>query len=210
MMFSFYNFDKMKFFLFLNIVFFLCISLETRLLMEYNASIVPLMIILAVFGFETLALKLKKLSAGRLAAFLLIFYCICSPLSISHIKQYISSGKLPLNPVEMYSFTEKINSLPGNTVLSGWEGLSAFSSKQTLHEQNYAISYVSDYIDKPTKEKFNLFIREDYKKLVDNADADIIIFDASNAAHLSGLDDNIRTNYKAAFEYKYITVFVKK
>jgi len=214
MLFSLYNLDKVKIFLLLNIVAFLIINLTTRLLMEYNTSILPLMIILAVFGFENFMHQLKKIlrnvSSLKFAIVLLIIYCISSPFSIYHIKQFISSGKLPLNPVELYYFNKKIDSLKGETVLSSWEGLSVFSSKRTLFKENYAISYVSDFIDKETKAKYNLFIREDYRKLVDDHVADIIIFDSANGAQLSGLDDNIRINYKEAFEYNYITVFIRK
>ena len=93
---------------------------------------------------------------------------------------------------------------------AGLGGLSVFSSKKTLYKENYVISYVSDLIDEDTKRKYDLITRIDYKRLVDSAAVDIIIFDAANGAHLYGMEDAIGLNYKTEFEFKHITVYTRK
>jgi len=213
-LFSLNKTNRISVFLLFNIVIFLLAHFPSRLLMEYNTTILPLIIILAVLGYDNFVTKLSQIfrikSQLKLAIILLVLYILVSPLSIYHIKQKITRDHLPLNPLELFDFNQKINALNGKTILSSWEGLSVFSSKETLFKDNYAITFVNEYIDSTTKDKYNLITNEDYKKLIYQSKPDIIIFDNSNAAHLSELDDIIRVGYNITFTYNDIDVFERK
>lgn len=213
-LFSLKNIEKLKLFLLLMVLSFFLFHIPTRLLSEYNTTILPLLMILAVFGlsdFSDMAIRLKKkFNPQKFAVVLLIIYCLLAPFSIYHIKQYLVSSKLPLNPVELNDFTTKLDSVKGNTVVASWEGLSAFSSKETMYKENYAIPFISDSIDDLTKKKYGLILHDDYKILIEGSVPDIVIFDETNATNIYGLENEINAKYKREFEYKYIKVFVRK
>jgi hypothetical protein len=172
------------------------------------------MIYLAVFGYENFLTLLKKryklLNLKKINIALIILYFTLSPLSLYRVKQILFHQKLTMNSAEFYTFNNRLNQTSGTTVLSSWEGLSAFSNKQTLYKENYVLSYIGDLVDKDTKAKYGLVTREYYKKMIEDKFPDIIVFDAGNAAHLSGLENSIRAGYEEAFEYNTVTVYTKK
>jgi hypothetical protein len=212
-LFSIHKVDKFRAFLMLNVISYILINIPTRMLAEYGASILPLIIILAVFGYDEMLLILKKtfekISPEKGILWLVMVYCFISPLSLYQIRQIIFREKTSISPLELHSFVQSLDSIKGKTVMSSWEGLSLFSDKQTVFKDNYAISYVSDYLDDKVKAKYKLVTRSDYKMMVNNAYPDLIVFDNDNASHLWGMEAEIRQNYKIAFTYKSIVVYKK-
>jgi hypothetical protein len=215
--FAFFSFKRnqvLAVFILSNYLIYFLLHFSTRMLAEYHVSFLPLLIVLAAVGFRELLndkkLFFKKSIFSKMFEIVLLIYLLISPFSIYHFKQYIFSSKLPPNPLELRDFTAKINSLNGKTILSSWEGLTVFSNKETIYKENYAISYVSDYINEETKKKFNLITNSNYAMLISESIPDIIVIDAANAAHLSNMESLIEKRYEKSFQFNYITVYIKK
>jgi hypothetical protein len=217
MVFAFFSLKRdqvLVFFILFNYLIFFFLHFSTRMLAEYHVSFLPLLIVLAAVGFRNLLndkkLYFKKSIFSKMFVIVLLLYLMVSPFSIYHFKQFIFSSKLPPNPLELSDFTAKINALKGKTILSSWEGLTVFSNKETIYKENYAISYVSDFINEETKKKFNLVTKSNYEMLISGSIPDIIVIDAANAAHLSNMESLIEKRYEISFQFNYITVFIKK
>ncbi|MEO8512185.1 MAG: hypothetical protein ABI543_01365 [Ignavibacteria bacterium] len=214
---SFFSFKELMpatTFILINYVLFFSLHLFSRMLTEYHVTFLPLLIVLSVMGYRKLIAERRfpfgKFTPKNALYIILILYIVTSPLSIYHFKQYLFNGKLPPNPVELSYFVNELNGLKGKTVLSSWEGLTAFSNKETIYKENYAVSYIYDFIDPDTKNKYGLISTIDYRRLVTESIPDIIVLDATDNAFLSGMETIIESNYRISFVYKFITVYSKK
>ena len=200
-------------FLIVNIVCFTLIHLPSRMLMEYLSSITPLIILLCCLRYQKFSdkiiTKIKSLSSKRVYACLVIIYILTAPFSIMHLKNLMEGKELLMNPIQMRTFEQKVNSLNGITILSSWEGYSIFSDKLPILKEQYGAAFISKYIDEKDLMKYNIAHKKKYENLIINSTPDIIVYDNSNSSHLDSLSNLINTNYKKAFEYKSVEVFVK-
>lgn len=208
--FKFTFFEK---FLIVNILCFTLIHISSRMLMEYLSSITPLLILFSCLRYQKFADKImtkyRYFSAKRIYIYLVILYILSAPFSITHLKNIIEGTELLMNPIQLYSFEQRINSLKGNTVLSSWEGYSIFSEKLPILNEQYGGAFINKYVGEMDILKYNIARQKDYENLVLNKTPDIIIYDNLNSAHLDDLKDLICKNYNKAFEYKSVEVFSK-
>lgn len=205
--------SSLRIFIVLNILVFILASLFTRMLAEYLVSFLPLLIMLAYWGYLQLSEDLKKNKkkhAKAISAIALIFYVLMAPLSIDHFKHFLQSRRLSMNPVQLIEFTGEINKLQGNSVVASWEGLTAFTDKKTLFKENYAVSYVNDVVNDETKKRFNLITKSDYRFLISEKIPDLVVFDNSNGAHLSESLDIILDRYKVIYESNNVLILDRK
>lgn len=200
-------------FLILNIICFMLIHIPSRMLMEYLCSITPLLILLSCLRYQKfvdeMTVKFRSFSTKRIYAGLVLIYIISAPFSLIHLKNIIEGAELLMNPVQLYSFEKRINTIEGNTVLSSWEGYSIFSEKLPILKEQYGGAFINKYVGEKDILKYNLARQKDYENLIISKTPDIIIYDNSNSAHLDSLKDLICKNYNKAFEYKSVEVFSK-
>lgn len=208
--FKFTFFEK---FLIANILCFTLIHIPSRMLMEYFCSINPLLILLSCLRYQKFAdivmTKWRVLSVKHIYTGLVILYLLSAPFGLIHLKNIIEGTELLMNPVELYSFEQKVNSLKGNTVLSSWEGYSIFSCKTPILKNQYGAAFINKYVSENDLKKYNIAEQKDYEKLLTEQTPDIIIYDNSNSAHMDNLKDIISRNYNKAFQCRSVEVFSK-
>jgi len=209
--FKYSSFEK---FLLANIAGFILIHFFSRMLMEYVSSVIPLLILLSFLRFDKFEVnvlpRFKFLNRKKLSVILISLYILLSPFSIEHFKHIFEKRNLNLSPMQLYYLEERINLMPGDKILSSWEGYSIFSKKIPLMKQYYGSAFIDEFVGEKDKKKYGIASKKDYEDLIISKVPDIIAYDSSNNAHLGGLESLIAMNYVPYIEYHTIVVYRKQ
>jgi hypothetical protein len=208
------NFDLFDKILILNILIFFLLHLNTLMYAEYLTPIIPLLIILAVKKWDVFIEKsnlFKKYSQDKKIKILTAIYIVFIPFGITYLKVPFEGGTFMFNPITMNSFLNEVNKLDGKSILSGWEGYSVYSDKIPIAPDQYQGFFLQDvYSSVPEVLKKTMLTREDYRNIITNRNADIIIYEPGNPVHLKGMVNDIEAKYVKQFERDGLIVYLKK
>ena len=208
------KFDFFEKIIIVNILLFFILHLNTQMLAEYLAPVLPLMIILAIRKWDSfleISKFLQKFSHRGRIKFITIIYILFIPFGITYLKVPFEGGKFMFNPIQLNSLLSKVNSLDGKYLLAGWEGYSVYSNKIPVAPDQYQSFYLQDYYDSvPENLRKMMMTDEDYKELIRNGTADIIVHEPGNPIHLKGFKEDIELFYNQEFEKDGIIVYVRK
>ncbi len=210
--FSGFKYSLFEKFLIANVMGFVLVHIPSRMLMEYLSSVTPLIILLSSLRYKQFELNLSRivrtLSSKRILVSVMLLYLISIPFGIVHLRYLLQGKELYMNPVQLYYFEQKVNSLNGQTVLSSWVGYSVFSDKQPILKDQYVPAYISKYLTDAEMCKFGVTTKNQYRNLILEKLPDIIIYDRSIIpSNTEGLEEIISSNYHKVFEYKSVSVF---
>jgi hypothetical protein len=213
--FSGFKYSAFEKFILLNISVYFILHLFTLMLLEYTVSIIPFLILLAVLRYEQFSANVKiyfkKIgnSPAIFARIVIVLYLLSFPFSLPHIR-YLLEGKFIMpNVIELNNMIKIINSVPGKTTITSWEGYTVYSDKKTIFEDNYISNFFDYNLDEKKKLSYRLNFPVDYRKLIENKIPDVIIYDEHDPAHLLGLHENIVMNYTFYASYGNVLIYTK-
>jgi hypothetical protein len=122
----------------------------------------------------------------------------------------IENEELTFNIMQFQKLKKITASINGNNILSGWEGYSMISGKHPIMIENYLASFLEDHMNETQMNLYRMNGRSKYKEKIQNRDADIIIYDINNPAHLKGLEEYINLNYIIQTNYRNLIIYSKK
>lgn len=212
--FSGFKYSLFEKFILLNLVIYFILHLFTLLLLEYAVSMIPFLVLLAVLRFEKFSnninVYVKRLKGSSVVfRLVLLLYLLSFPFSLPHVRYFLEGKFISPNVFQLNNIVKVINSVPGITAITSWEGYTIYSNKSTLLRDNYISNFFDIRVDEKTKLKYRITFPGDYKKLIDNRIPDIIIYDEHDPAHLLDLKESIVYNYSLLVSLENILIYAK-
>jgi hypothetical protein len=132
------------------------------------------------------------------------------PFSLPHFRYLLERKFIMPNVFSMKELISDINNVPGETILSSWEGHSVYSDKKPVMYEYYFSNFFPEHISETEKSIFRIKIPSDFLKAVNSVLPDIIVYDERDPAHLLNAQQEIEKSYTIYMKKNFISIYVRK